>query len=750
MKLVTIVTSVCLSLIFIGFLIGFLRSWKKSLIRFGILLGSLILAIFLSPVIASKLIGVFVKGNTFSGFGLTLNLEDMVAGMVGDEQFVADLLSANSTTSNLTTALANVVLNLIMFLAIFFVIWLVSLFIYWIVNLILRIREHNDEDALPVEKNAKYWWLKVLGGGIGIFSMIIICFVVMTPVFGVMNVCDKFLDTSTTTASASMPNTSSLICGELYYDEDATIGGVEGYIKKYAEIRKDYNKSFIGKTFNFFGISKLGTRTFNRLTNVTVGNLKLNVTNEAVSAIKAYNVYKDTFVANKFDITNNDSVDGILDIYDVANESEIVSGYIEELVPMLCSRWSNGEKFLGIEMPIKGQFEPLVKDVLDVFNSTNATRIESNVRAIVGVIKVANNNGVVKAVQDKTDLVSYLSNNQTFVKDVVIQLSSTNELRHAMPAIMCDFTEIVYDVVVGGEAEFEKAELTNEQIDQINWANEANLLQGISNSVLDVYNTTKDNSNSSAMADQLVNVGRIIDNSKNSMLLSKPFKVFIDGFINSSNFNLDASVKTTITDAIDAHWDDATYSFEKMFGTIQETIKVTQSIVNGNGSVNLDDLSGVLGDIIEDDNVKETIKDALASDIVTQITGSNQTTEVLTDMLDSFIDGTSKETIEKDIAAGQEIINIVDTAMNSENKELVLEGTTTEEKQEKANEILETIADSDVVMGMIANADNQAVKDVAQSITGSDAQILIDSISSNENLTPEQKAILGGLFGIVL
>ena len=750
MKLVTIVTSVCLSLIFIGFLIGFLRSWKKSLIRFGILLGSLILAIFLSPVIASKLMGVFLKGNTFVGFGMELNIEDFVGGMVGDDQIVADLFAANSTTSNLTTAIVNVVLNLVMFLAIFFTIWLLSLFIYWIVNLILRIRRHHDEDALPIEKNAPYWWLKVLGGGIGIFSMIIICFVVMTPVFGVMNVCDKFLETSSTTASASMPNTNSLICGELYYDEDKTIGGVEGYIKKYAEIRGDYNKSFIGKTFNFFGISKLGTKTFNRLTNVTVGNLKLNVTNESVAVIKTYNIYKDTFVANKFDVTNNDSIDGVLDIYEVANDSAIVSGYIEELVPKLCARWTNGEKFLGIEMPIKGQMEPLAKDILEVFNTTNSTRIESNVRAVVGVLKVANNNGLIKAVQDGTDLVSFLSNNKTFVKDAVLQLSATNELRHAMPAIMCDFTEIVYDTVVSGEAVFEEAQLTNEQIDQIDWTNEANLLQGISNSVLDVYNATKDNSNSSAMADQLVNVGRIIDNSKNSMLLSKPFKVFIDGFINSSNFNLDASVKTTITEAIDAHWNDASYSFEKMFGTIQETIKVTQSIVNGNGSVSLDNLSGVLGDIIEDENVKGTIKDALASDIVTQITGSSQTTEVLTDMLDSFIDGTSKETIEKDIAAGQEILNIVDTAMNSENKELVLEGTTTEEKQEKANEILETIADSTVVMDMIANNDNQAVKDVAQSITGSDAQILIDSISSNENLTPEQKAILGGLFGIVL
>jgi hypothetical protein len=72
------------------------------------------------------------------------------------------------------------------------------------------------------------------------------------------------------------------------------------------------------------------------------------------------------------------------------------------------------------------------------------------------------------------------------------------------------------------------------------------------------------------------------------------------------------------------------------------------------------------------------------------------------------------------------------------------------EKQAKADEILETIADSTVVMDMIANNNNQAVKDIAQSITGEDAQILVDSISSNENLTPEQKVILGGLFGIVL
>ena len=754
MNWIAILTSVCLSLLFIGFAIGFLRSWQKSLIRFGILVGALILAIFLSPVISSKLMKAFVQGTTFIGFGLNVNFEDMVSGMVGDEQFVTDLLTTTSTTTDLATALINVVVNLLGFLIIFFVIAFISLLIYWIVVLILhfrRVKDIKDGTVIEPEKTASYWWFKVLGGGIGLLSMFIICFVVLTPVFGAMNVCDKFLTTSSASASAAAPNTSSLICGELYYNENKDNGGIEGYIETYAKLRGDYNKSFIGKTFNFFGVSKLGTVTFNKLTNVSVGGLKLNVTNELVSVIKTYNIYKENFIENKFDITNNECIDGILEIYDVANESTVVTRYIEEFIPNFCDRWLKGEKFLGIEMPIKGELEPLAKEILEVFNTSNSTRIESNVKAIAGVVKVANNNGLIKATQEGTNLIDFLADNDTFVKDAVLQLSSTNELRHAMPGIMCSFTELIYDVVVDGDATFEEATLTNEEIDQIVWETEAERFQGISNAVIDVYKATKDTTDTDVMADQLVNIGKVIDNAKNSKVISKPFKVFIDGFINSGNFKLDENVKTTVTSAIDEHWNDSTYSFEKMFGTVQETIKVTQSIVGGSGSVDLENLSGVLGEIIADENVKETIKETLSSDIVNQIVGEDTTgtVEVLTDMLDSFIDGTSAETIEKDIAAGQEIVNIVNAAVNNDNKEIVLEGTTEAEKQEKANEILETIAGSDVVMDMLADANNTAVKEIAQSIKGDDAELLIGSIDSNQTLTAEQKAILNSLFGNV-
>ena len=75
MDIIAIVTSVCLALIFIGFLVGFLRSWKKSLVRFGILLGCLLIALFIAPLIVSKLMSKFVDGNTFSAFGITLDFE---------------------------------------------------------------------------------------------------------------------------------------------------------------------------------------------------------------------------------------------------------------------------------------------------------------------------------------------------------------------------------------------------------------------------------------------------------------------------------------------------------------------------------------------------------------------------------------------------------------------------------------------------------------------------------------------------
>lgn len=188
-----------------------------------------------------------------------------------------------------------------------------------------------------------------------------------------------------------------------------------------------------------------------------------------------------------------------------------------------------------------------------------------------------------------------------------------------------------------------------------------------------------------------------------------------------------------------------------VFGAIEEAAKVAQKIINGAGDVSLDDLSKVLEDVLTSDNpaadsVRNTVKEILNSDTISQIVGENKEAQVLTDMLDTLIDCKDKEEIRAGIKAGQEIVNIVNDSKNSDG--LVLEGTTTEEKQENAKQVIENIAGSNLVMDLLGDAasdDGSAIKQITSTV-GGDSEILKDAIGS-ANISEENKAILNRLFG---
>lgn len=743
--IIAILTSLFLGFLLFGLLVGFGRGWVRSLIRFGIIIVSILFAVFLSPALTGKLLDKFVSGTTFSGFGISIDLEEKLSEVAGASEFLSDLFASDGTTTDLAVALLNVLMNILAFLLIFLVIVLVSLIIYWIVCLCIHVK--RKKAGIKPEKTASYWWLKVLGGGIGILSSVAISFVLLTPVFGVMNVCDKFLQTAQTEESASAVGLNNYLCGELYYTEDENIGQVEGYIQKYANIKEEYNDSFIGKFFNATGISKLGKTTFNYLTNVNSNGLEVNVTNEIVALINTYNIYKKHFVENTFDLANNDSLDGVMEIYELANESEIVKSYIEEFVPKFAEKWTKGEKFLGISLPVSDEFEPLAQEVLKIFTTTNSTRIKANVKAVVGAIQVANNNEIITSVRDGQNLMEILSNNHTFVKEEILQLSSTNEFKQALPQIMNKFIELAYDEIVAGDAVFEDIALTNQEIDAIVWNDEATALQGLVDNVLIVYNTISKSSDEDVMLDQLTNVGNAIDCARDSAMVSQPFKVFIIDFIKTDMVNLEADVKETIIDSINEHWDDETYSYAVTLNAIEQTAKIAQNILNGTGSVDLGELSGVLYEIISDENAKGTINNLLSSDIVTDLVGSSEVSGALVDMLDTLVnDPETEQELDDAISAGQEIVNIINNSEKN-NGNLVLDGETEEEKKANAEQILENIASSDIVMGLLnesASTEGSALGSLAGGL-GGDGEILKDAIDS-ANISAEDKEILSKLF----
>ena len=745
-----------IGLLVIGFLIGVWRGWKKSLARFIALLVILLIALFLTPVISSAIINACTDGTTISIFGFTYDFQELVSSIAGSSEGLGDIVAADGTTTELAFALMNVAVNVVLFVAMFLVLSLLALFVHFIVFLVLRSKAKKN-GTFTAKKAAN----RLIGGGIGFFSMVIICFTFLIPVFGVMNICNTFItdEKGGESANASVLTSSSIqnyLGANLYYTEDENIGTVETYVETYAKIKENYDKSPMGAVFNSLGISKLGSISFNYLTSVKSGDLEVNVTNEIVSVIKVYNEYKETFVANKFDITNNNSVDGIISIYDVATTSKIVQSYIIELLPKLCENWSNGEAFLGIEPPVSGEMTQMFNHVLEIFKTDDINRISNNLKAVMGVVKVANNNNLISTIQaGDVDVMEFLAGNETLVKDAVLQLSTTPELRSNLPIIINDALAIGYKSVVGEDASFSGGNLTSEEIAAINWNSEAEVFQKLVNTLLSVFENLQDDGSASESSNQMLNelssIGEAIDLSRNSVILSDPMKEFITGFINTENVSLSLDIKSQINGNINNYWASETYSFKAMFKTLQETASLVDKMTSDPENVTLENIKDTLVTVAGSQEMKDSIKDLIGSDIVDELVPEEykETASAVTEMFGTFIDEITPEKIEQDIAAADEIINIINVSQNHGGN-LSL-GETEEEKKQAANNLVETIANSSAVMAVVdavnTNTDASAIKDVVNSL-GGDVTYIQDALESEDlNIPAEARDALANLFG---
>ena len=233
MEIITIVSVVLGVLLLVGFFLGILRSWKKSLIRFAFIVGSFLGALLLSSTFSKWLMSRYVDGLVLSIFGKTIDFEAIAGDIAGD------LLSEGSALTNFANALINIVIKIASFLVIFLALFIFTLIIYFIVSLIMSVNEKkNSVGDITVR-----WWERFIGAGIGVISTLVMCMVLFSPIFGVMNICDKFLADENKN-SASAYNETSFVAGKFYTDNNK-IGKFEGYLEKYDNLRNawiNYNR----------------------------------------------------------------------------------------------------------------------------------------------------------------------------------------------------------------------------------------------------------------------------------------------------------------------------------------------------------------------------------------------------------------------------------------------------------------------------------------------------------------------------
>ena len=688
-----IVSSVCLFLLFAGFFIGFARNWCRSLIRLGIVLFAFMISLIFAPIISNALSGSFVNGTTLNIFNFSIDFEEEIQGILGNG-IGEDFSLISGEVGEFAKALVSVIISIASFLIAFFSIVFVSLIIYFIVIIILKcVSKKNKEEKTPSSIG-----LRFVGAVEGFLTTFIICFAILIPIFGVMNVCDKFLQDSETPSTehvASAYSAGSLVCGQLFYTEDEKIGQVEGYVKVYADIKEMYDSSVIGKIFGLTRLDDVGSVFFDYLTRVKVEGENVALSDEVVVAVETYNLYKQTFKENSFSLENNDSLDGVLSMVNKASESVFVSNIVEKLVPVVADRWINDDKFFGISLPVEEQYKEIAKDALQVFKATNSIgRIRFNLSTIIDGVKIVNDHNFI-ANLNASGLISALEEDKTIIKEVIVCLSATEEFKNNLPAILNNSIVLLYDTMVGdGNLSYD----SDREYLVESYESEADIIQRFVSQIIEIYGEldVSDDGNSVLVNENLGKLGRAMDIARESVIISDSVKLFMINYINSDKISFeDNSVKSTLTSYINDKWDlseNSDFKFEDTFSSLSKLVNFASS-TTANSDIKFSDLALALEEIQTSEVLSQNILEILNdTDIIACFVGESDNLNVLTDILVSFIENGNVESQEVDLNASQVIMDLIN--LDSQ----------TQINEETAEEMLITLTRSNAVMIMIEEA----------------------------------------------
>lgn len=732
--IIAIVSAVIAFLVVVGFFIGFARGWCRALIRLSIVIVDFVLSLLISPLLTSSFINKYASGTTLSLFSYQIDFSEIAENMF-ESNLGEDLNLVTEEIEDVARSLLNVVANIVLFFVLFFLILFLSLIVYWVVLIIVKnvSKKEKTEEKSPL-------YTRFIGGFEGVLTTFVIGFVVLVPFFGAMNICNKFLvdnEKSSTENVTSAVSIKNIVAGQLYYTEDEQIGKFENYIEKYSYIKSTYDKSAVGKIFNFTRIGKAGSSFFDYLTKVKYKGENVKFSDEISVVIETYNIYKELFKEGSFDITNNDSLDSVSKISDKITKSKVATSLVENLLPTVLENWSNGEKFLGVEIKVNDEFKNLFADAINaVKDIKTVNRLNYNIKNIIESIKILNNHEIYISKVDNSVL-NKIKADETVIQEVVYKLSQTEEIKNNIPILLDDVVEVLYKKLTG-EEEYER--LDKDSIIEIqDWEEESKTIQSIAKSILALYEGLE---GEEAHISYLLNgVGGLLDSSKNSKILSNSVKNFVNAYVESENFAndvLDADTKNKLVTYISNKWEseNTNFKFEKVFSVIAQITEFADNFADGE-NVQVTNLKPMFEEIINNDSIKQDVVEFVETNILDQIVKNDEFEIVALDLFKQVIYNSTIATLDYDLSAGQALVNL-STQVDEFNEEI-------------ATTNLETISRSTVFMNYIDNTSNlegtsPLQKIVNSSLTPSERLVFVLVIENSTTLSQSEKAIFDKLF----
>ena len=743
------IASVALVFLILGFVVGWVRGYQKSLTRFIIVLVVAVVSFFITPVITEAVLdfnlakyGVEVNGQVVA------TVEDYLIAQISQVGEIAELMESSATLRAFVTALPAMLVNVVLFTVLFFLLKWISMLIYWIFAGIFFNKK-------KLEGKSK---VKLVGAGVGTLQALIALAILLVPLFGfanIINTVQNEFDQANSTSTAVVANAAAVSDTAPSENENEDIQ-IEETVNEVSTYVGAFENTWVVKVYSAFGIDKLSVSVFNELSKQEVNNVTTNLTTE-LSAVAKILPYAQNLLNGGSEI-NTEFVNNVDRIIDSAFSSPVLENIVSEVISSASAKWANGETFLGLEMPKIENNEGINNVISNVFNSlqnSTVATIRTDTDAIVSVLKILTEDDIISAMNsgNTSDILNALSNeNKNTISDLVGAMLVSNTLKDVLPDILNVGLDYVYEALeIEVPAGQESSYKITVSADEVNWNTETAKIQTILGNIARVYadydinyvqaNQGKPESEQVSLIEVIdfAKIGQALDSMKTSQLFGGPSQKIFESLLDNEMLSgiIDEDIRNNLKD----NW--SKINMEATFTSLNEVVNLAIKLSDTTQSVTKDDIANVLETIVSDGVSSGVIESILSPDNL-QSAGLDETTansvnEVVSEITSSLA-GKPEQEKQNEINGIATVVEIISKTQLS-GETVVIENT---------DETIESIANSTIITGLIESSSSViGGLDLSNKIDETSKTNLETSINNNQTLTQTQKeALLGLLVGI--
>ena len=374
-----VITLIVLTGATLGLLFGLLRGFKRSIVT---IIGTTTSAV-LAFILAKPLTRLIARTALDS-----FDWKSMITG-------IEDVLEASPTLEEFIGVLPTVIIAPMVFIVLFVIIKLIMKIPCGIIS--LRMGEKSDRRALGMP----------IGAVQGIISSLVIVFVITGFISTADNVFEA-VKKDTSSSTVEIRNTIE--------DVDVVIEAAKKDPIARVLCRKASEKSELSTSVNF---------VFSDLTTSKLRNDKFKLNEELVNIIDM--ATSITPIISNTDISTwSDSEIEALDTFALKMDRSVLLKNIgTDLISGACTKWSNGETFMGIERPKADEMmDPMILAVLDAFKETTTDTIYDDFKTVIDLLGTFNKYDVFSKLSggNTDNLMSLFSGDM--IKDTLTVLNS--------------------------------------------------------------------------------------------------------------------------------------------------------------------------------------------------------------------------------------------------------------------------------------------------------------------------------------